>query len=57
MDFVARLGVLRAVVERGGISAAAVGLGVSVSTASRRCARSRRVQDRGASIGPLVAET
>jgi DNA-binding transcriptional LysR family regulator len=35
MDFVARLGVLRAVVERGSISAAAAGLGVSVSTASR----------------------
>jgi len=35
VDFVARLGVLRAVVERGSISAAAAGLGVSVSTASR----------------------
>jgi DNA-binding transcriptional LysR family regulator len=35
MDFVARLGVLRAVVERGSISAAAAGLGVSISTASR----------------------
>lgn len=35
MDFVARLGVLRAVVERGSISAAAAGLGVAVSTASR----------------------
>ena len=35
MDFVARLGVLRAVVERGSISAAAARLGVSISTASR----------------------
>jgi DNA-binding transcriptional LysR family regulator len=35
MDFVARLSVLQAVVERGSISAAAAGLGVSVSTASR----------------------
>lgn len=35
IDFVARLGVLRAVVERGSLSAAAAGLGVSVSTASR----------------------
>jgi DNA-binding transcriptional LysR family regulator len=34
MDFMARLGVLRAVVERGSIAAAA-GLGVSISTASR----------------------
>jgi DNA-binding transcriptional LysR family regulator len=38
MDFVARLGVLRAVVERGSISAAAAGLGVSISTASRALA-------------------
>ena len=54
IDFVARLGVLRAVVERGSISAAAAGLGVSVSTAS--WARSSAISGSSSSRGPRADE-